>query len=181
MGAFCTGAALNTPGGQNPVFTTTIGGSYFTNWDVDFGNSLTNNGTLTLHEIKAHKLCRYAPTSARFPRPAMDRQGDYYYIENDTAGGHANSYLIGVHPDLLQRSVRLKFRFRLPLTNDPSAKDPNRQPQQWDDIGRPTVVDYSRHDGDGARYKQYSCWTSSLSALRSPTGTGQCLCGRAGQ
>ncbi|MDQ2798316.1 MAG: hypothetical protein M3Y13_01585, partial [Armatimonadota bacterium] len=152
-GAILQGATPN-PGGQNPVFTTTNLGTYFTNWDVDFVNSLPNSGnpgskgTLTLHEIKATSYADNANSSSTLSAPAMDRQGDYYYTVNDGT----NSYLFGVHPDLLQRNVRLKFRFRMPLSNDPSVKDPNSNPWNYVDADN---VDYSDSTVI-AHNKQYS-------------------------
>ncbi len=118
--------------GQDPVFSAPAGltdaGAYSGDWDIDFRASTgpSNNGpsngmTLTLHEINATSLANTQGTGAVLSAPAIDRKGDYYYTVNDGT----NSYLFGVHDDIQQRSVRLKFRFRLPIANDPSAVDPN--------------------------------------------------------
>ena len=118
-------------GGQDPVFATTIPPAnpddFFGDWDVDFrastgqnNNGPSNGTTLTLHEIKALSIANTAGGGATLSAPAIDRKGDYYYVVN--AG--ADSYLFGVHDDIQQRNVRIKFRFRLPKTGDASTIDP---------------------------------------------------------
>ena len=117
-------------GGRDPVYATTTPlinvDDIFGEWDVDFVNSIPQNGgqTLTLHEIKALSLANTTAgsTQATVSAPAIDRQGDYYYVVNDTANN--NSYLFGIHDDIAQRNVLIKFRFRLPKTNDSSTVDP---------------------------------------------------------
>lgn len=118
--------AITTGGqGQDPVYPTTNlpinVDDQFGDWDIDFLKSIPQNGgmTLTLHEIKAVSFANTSG-SATLSAPAIDRHGDYYYVVNDGT----NSYLFGVHDDIAQRNVRLKFRFRLPRSNDPSTVDP---------------------------------------------------------
>ena len=121
-------------GGQDPVFASNNPPAnpddFFGDWDVDFAKSTgqnsngpSNGTTLTLHEIKALSIANTVSSTtqgATLSAPAIDRQGDYYYVVN--AGG--DSYLFGVHDDIQQRNVRIKFRFRLPKTGDISTVDP---------------------------------------------------------
>ena len=121
------GNVLASPasGGQDPVFSVTTEGIYYGDWDVDFRQSISSNGgggatgTLTLHSIKAQSLGSPSPPAAPafVSAPAIDRKGDYYYVVSDGP----NSYLFGVHDDIVQRNVRIKFRFRLPISGDPSG------------------------------------------------------------
>jgi len=131
--------------GQDPVFSAPAGltdaGAYSGDWDIDFrastgqsNNGQSNGMTLTLHEIKALSLANNTNGGATLSAPAIDRKGDYYYTVNDS---NNNSYLFGVHDDIQQRNVRLKFRFRLPIANDPSAVDPNRV--AWNNVDADNV------------------------------------------
>jgi len=119
--------------GQDPVFSAPAGltdaGAYSGDWDIDFrastgqsNNGQSNGMTLTLHEIKALSLANNTNGGATLSAPAIDRKGDYYYTVNDGT----NSYLFGVHDDIQQGNVRVKFRFRLPKTGDANTVDPNR-------------------------------------------------------
>lgn len=107
--------------GQDPAFPATLQPSnvedQFGDWDIDFVKSIPPNSglTLTLHEIKALSLANTLGGPATLSAPAIDRHGDYYYVVN--AGD--DSYLFGVHDDIMQANVRLKFRFRLPKTPKP--------------------------------------------------------------
>ncbi len=119
-------------GGQDPVFGSTNLNQdqegFFGSWDIDFrastgqiNNAPPNGSTLTLHEIKALSVANTGGGSAAISAPAIDRHGDYYYTVFDPSNNF--SYLFGVHDDIQQRNVRVKFRFRLPKANDPSAVD----------------------------------------------------------
>ena len=133
--------------GQDPAFTLVPTPSppinvddIFGEWDVDFVKSIPQNSgmTLTLHEIKALSLANTTAgtTQAVLSAPAVDRQGDYYYVVNDTTGN--NSYLFGVHDDIAQRNVLIKFRFRLPRTGDQSTLDPVTN-AQWNGVDADNV------------------------------------------
>jgi hypothetical protein len=125
--------------GQDPVFSAPAGltdaGAYSGDWDIDFrastgqsNNGQSNGMTLTLHEIKALSRANNTNGGATLSAPAIDRKGDYYYTVNDGT----NSYLFGVHDDIQQRSVRLKFRFRLPTTGDSGVyPDPSSGLPAW--------------------------------------------------
>ena len=130
-------------GGQDPVFGSTNqfagGDDFYGDWDSDFrastgqsGGSPSNGSTLTLHEIKALSLANTIG-GAIVSAPAIDRHGDYYYVVN--AG--ADSYLFGVHDDVQQRNVLVKFRFRLPRSGDSSAQNANGS--AWNNIDADNV------------------------------------------
>ena len=108
------GPAFN---GQDPVFSATNYGDYFANWDIDFIKSLASGGnsTLTLHMVKDVSAQSSSTTVAQTSAPAFDRAGDYYFTVNDSNG---NSYLMGVHDDIQQANVRIKFRFRIPVAGE---------------------------------------------------------------
>lgn len=133
---------LGVSGGQDPVFGSTNAAQdqdgYFGDWDVDFVRSIPQNGgmTLTLHEIKALSIANTGGGAATLSAPAIDRHGDYYYTVDDGT----NSYLFGVHDDIVQRNVRLKFRFRLPKSGDPSTLDP-LSGTQWSTPGNAVDAD----------------------------------------
>jgi hypothetical protein len=128
--------------GQDPVYPTinqsTNIDDQFGDWDIDFVKSIPQNGgmTLTLHEIKALSFSNTVGGGATLSAPAIDRKGDYYYVVN--AG--ADSYLFGVHDDIAQRNVRLKFRFRLPKSGDLSTVDPTSG-TQWSTPGNAVDAD----------------------------------------
>jgi len=128
--------------GQDPVylvpFQSTNRDDQFGDWDIDFVKSIPQNGgmTLTLHEIKALSFSNTQGGGATLSAPAIDRHGDYYYVVN--AG--ADSYLFGVHDDIMQRNVRLKFRFRLPKSGDLSTVDPTSG-TQWSTPGNAVDAD----------------------------------------
>ena len=135
-------------GGQDPVFASSnqfaSADDFYGDWDSDFRASTgQNNGgqasgmTLTLHEIKALSLANSGGGGAVISAPAIDRHGDYYYVVS--AG--ADSYLFGVHDDVQQRNVLVKFRFRLPKSNDPSAQ--NADGSAWNNVDADNV----RYDG----------------------------------
>ena len=114
---------------RDPVFASTNlpanVDDFFGDWDADFMQSAATQGGspqagLTLHEIKALSLANTAGGGAILSAPAIDRHGDYYYVVN--AG--PDSYLFGIHDDIAQRNVRIKFRFRLPKTGDTSTINP---------------------------------------------------------
>ena len=115
-------------GSRDPVFASTNlpanVDDYFGDWDSDFVLSTGSVGNaqagLTLHEIKALSLSNTVGGGAVLSAPAIDRHGDYYYVVN--AG--VDSYLFGIHDDIAQRNVRIKFRFRLPKTGDTSTINP---------------------------------------------------------
>ena len=119
---------VGVSGSRDPVFASTNlpanVDDYFGDWDADFVQSTTQGGNpqagLTLHEIKALSLSNTSGGGGTISAPAIDRQGDYYYVVN--AG--PDSYLFGVHDDIAQRNVRIKFRFRLPKTGDTSTVNP---------------------------------------------------------
>ncbi len=137
--------------GRDPAFPSTIPpiniDDQFGDWDTDLVNSIPQNGgmTLTLHEIKALSIAAPQGSGATLSAPAIDRHGDYYYTVDDGI----NSYLFGVHDDIAQRNVRLKFRFRLPRTNDPSTVDPINGGTNWSTPGNAIDADKVNYAGTG--------------------------------
>ena len=122
---------MNVSGDRDPVFQSTNlpanVDDYFGDWDSDFVKSTTQGGNpqagLTLHEIKALSLSNTSGGGGAISSPAIDRQGDYYYVVN--AG--LDSYLFGVHDDIAQRNVRIKFRFRLPEDGGHKHREPDQR------------------------------------------------------
>ena len=120
--------------GQDPVFNNPTIGDYFANWDIDFIKSLAagSNSTLSLHSVKDLSL-QSTGNAQTVSAPAFDRNGDYYFTVNDGSF----SYLMGIHDDIQSRNVRIKFRFRIPTLNDPSAKD--NTGAQWNNVDADNV------------------------------------------
>lgn len=151
-------------GSRDPVFlSNTLPANvddYFGDWDSDFAQSTMQGGNaqagLTLHEIKALSLSNTAGGGATLSAPAIDRHGDYYYVVN--AGD--DSYLFGVHDDIAQRNVRIKFRFRLPKMGDISTVNPTGG-ANWGNPG-------NAFDADNVNYNDPS--TKPDGALNSLTG-----------
>ncbi len=152
-------------GSRDPVFASNNlpanVDDYFGDWDADFLQSTTQGGNpqagLTLHEIKALSLSNTQGGGSILSAPAIDRHGDYYYVVN--AG--ADSYLFGVHDDIAQRNVRIKFRFRLPQPNDSSTVNPTGSGPNWGTPG-------NAFDADNVNYNDPS--TKADGTLNSLTG-----------
>ncbi len=117
----------SAPTPQDPLFTTTATGGYFTDWNMDFANAAgtsTPGTPVNLNFVAASPYSELSstPTAAAISAPAIARNGDYYYTETLTStgavGGTAvtNSYLIGVRNSPLYSRVQLKFRFLIPTT-----------------------------------------------------------------
>ncbi len=105
------------PSPQDPLFTTGIVGSYFTDWDMDFKNAVTSGGgtsQVNLNSISAFSYgeVNSTPTSGAtaMSAPAIDRHGNAYYTETNGA----NSYVVAVGTAALHSNVRLNFRFLIP-------------------------------------------------------------------
>ncbi len=117
--------SLPLPNAQDPLFTTSLVGSFFTDWNMNFTFAAGTNAGMTnpvnlnfISALSYGEVNGPATPASAMSAPALDRRGDAYYTETISSGSNVNSYVVGVATAPLHSYVHLKFRFRLPTAAD---------------------------------------------------------------